>query len=111
MKYEKFEELLGEAAKFQSEYRLFARLVGMGPGIRARLKEMNYKDFRYDYLVGDDLLVEIQGSGYSHSGKGQIRDMRKNNDALKQGYRVAVFPASLVKSRPDIVVEDILEMI
>lgn len=109
MIYQKFEDALDDAGiSWIKEYRLFAEHVGPGKGLRQRLKDAGFRDFRYDYKIGT-LLIEVQGYGHSHSGKGQQRDWQKNNDAVKLGYRLLYFPAQMVKTRPDIVIEDILE--
>lgn len=109
-KYQDLEEKMMESKlDFQPEYRLFASVVGDGPGVRNRLKESGLSDFRYDYWVKPDLLVEIQGYGFSHQGRGQQRDYKKCNDAVKYGYRVIYFPAELAKKRPDLVTEEIIE--
>ena len=51
--------------------------------IREWLKSHNYNDFRLDfYLPEYRFYVEIQGSGYGHTGKGQLRDYKKHNDLL-----------------------------
>lgn len=93
------------------EHRPFAEIVGEGPGIRERLKERNWNDFRYDFSLPEDkIFIEIQGFGFGHSSaKQQQRDMKKNNDAVKLGWRVMVFPAETARKYPHVVIDDLLE--
>lgn len=95
------------------EYELFALEVGPGKGLRQRLKDAGWKNYRYDFALPDHrLLIEAQGSGYSHSHRhNQQRDYRKNNDALKLGWRVMYFPANMISRYPQVVLDDILEVI
>lgn len=95
-----------------AEYRLFADHVGAGPGLRARLKAAGWNDYRYDFALPDyKLLIESQGSGYGHSHRHQQhRDYKKNNDALKLGWRVMYFPSAMIGKYPQAVVDDILDV-
>lgn len=105
--YEDFEKLL-EPLNAKKEVRVFADHVGAGKGLRQRLKESGFKDYRFDYQV-QDILIEIQGYGFSHQGKGQQRDWQKNNDAVKLGYRVLYFPADMAKKTPHVIIDEIRE--
>ncbi len=106
--YPDLEKQLSVLTGYRKEVRIFAEMVGLGPGLRERLKSRGFSDFRYDYKV-DDLLIEIQGHGFSHRGSGQQRDWKKCNDAAMLGYRVLYFPADLARKRPDIILETVEE--
>ena len=58
--------------------------------------------WKFDYLIGEKLAVEVDGSVYSHGrhtrGKGYEADCEKLNEALILGYRVLRFSTGQVKS-------------
>lgn len=88
---------------FVTQYRLFAELVGAGKGLRARLSEKGWKDYRYDVAFPEKrVAVEINGSvwqkGGHNTGKGLIRDYDKLNQAQLLGWQVYVFTPDQVKS-------------
>lgn len=114
MRYTDFETLLDlEGLEWRPEFRLFAEHVGTGPGLRSRLEEAGLKDFRFDYVFPNhSILVEIQGSGFSHQHRlNQQRDWKKCNDAVKLGWYVMYFPAARVTKHPESVVDEILAVI
>lgn len=86
-----------------TQYRLFAELVGDGKGLRARLSDKGFKDYRYDFAwIDKRIAVEINGSiwqkGGHNTGEGLIRDYDKLNQAQLQGWQVYVFTTQQVKS-------------
>ena len=60
------------------------------------------RKWKFDYLIGEKLAVEVDGSVYSHGrhtrGKGYEADCEKLNEALILGYRVLRFSTGQVKS-------------
>ena len=58
--------------------------------------------WRWDFLVGNDLAIEIQGGTWirgGHSrGTGQRRDCGKMNAAVKAGYRPLAYTTEMVLS-------------
>ena len=58
--------------------------------------------WRFDYLIGEKLAVEVDGAVYSRgrhvTGKGFEGDCEKANEALILGYRVLRFSTGQVKS-------------
>lgn len=58
--------------------------------------------WRWDFLVGNDLAIEIQGGTWirgAHSrGTGQRRDCAKQNAAVKAGYRPLAYTTEMVLS-------------
>lgn len=58
--------------------------------------------WRFDYLIGEKLAVEVEGAVYSNGrhtrGKGYESDCEKYNEALILGYRVLRFTTGQVKS-------------
>ena len=86
------------------EYRLFAELAGPGRGLRKRLQENGWKDYRYDFAWPEQkLLAEVQGgiwlnaSGHN-TGVGLVRDYEKNNMAVVIGWRVLHFSDKEIRS-------------
>ena len=69
--------------------------------------------WRWDFLVGNDLAIEIQGGTWirgGHSrGAGQRRDCAKQNAAVKAGYRALAYTTEMVMSGEAIA--DILELL
>ena len=109
-KYKEFEILLEtEGLEFIPEHRLFAEHVGTGEGIRKKLDDANLNDFRFDYALPQQrILIEVQGSGHSHSHRSnQQRDWKKCNDAVMLGWSVVYFPAARVSKRPDVIIDEL----
>lgn len=78
---------------YEREYRFAAHHVGLGDGIKARLKEAGLKDWRFDFAWPElRLAVEAEGGGWSggrHTrGKGFAQDMRKYEAAMRLGWNV-----------------------
>lgn len=88
---------------FVTQYRLFAEMVGTGKGLRKRLKESGFKDYRFDFAWPmSKVAVEINGSiwrkGGHNTGSGLIRDYDKLNTAQMQGWNVFIFTTEQVKN-------------
>ena len=81
----RFRELYPELEVVE-EYRPFKALweeSGSYLKVRQWMKNKNFNDFRLDFFLPQyKFYVEIQGSGYGHTGKGQLRDYKKHNDLL-----------------------------
>lgn len=88
---------------FVTQYRLFAEIVGAGKGLRKRLNENGFKDYRFDFAWPmSKVAVEINGSiwrkGGHNTGAGLIRDYDKLNMAQMQGWNVFVFTTEQVRN-------------
>lgn len=59
------------------------------------------RKWRADFIVGNDLLVEVEGGSWSGgrhvSGVGYRNDCEKYNAAVLRGYRVLRFTADMVR--------------
>ena len=87
----------------EREYRLFAEAVGgPGRGVRVRLKDAGYQDWRFDFcFVSLGLCVEVQGGGWvrgkHHRPQGYENDCRKMNAAVLLGWRVMWVTPEMIK--------------
>lgn len=85
------------------EYRFAAHHVGMGKGIRSRLKEAGLSDWRMDFAWPDlKFACEVEGGawiGGRHTrGAGFSEDIRKYHKAMELGWNVYRTNGDLVKS-------------
>ena len=114
-RYDDFETLMEtEGLGFEAEYRMFAEAVGgPGEGVRERLEAEGFNDFRFDYVLPDyKIAIEVQGSGHSHGHrKNQQRDWKKCNDAARLGWTTIYFPAARVSKHPNVVIEELTEIL
>jgi very-short-patch-repair endonuclease len=90
------------------EYRFAAEHVGMGKGVRDRLRAADLKDWRFDFAWPDErLAVEVEGgqwSGGRHTrGKGFTEDILKYDRAMRLGWTVYRTEAGLIKSNEAVV--------
>jgi len=92
---------------WERDYRFAAHHVGLGLGIKARLKKAGLKDWRFDFALPEDCImaaVEIHGgewsSGRHVTGSGFSGDREKMNAALLLGWRVLEFPGKILKQDP-----------
>jgi len=66
---------------YEREYRFAAHHVGLGKGIRQRLKDADMQDWRYDFFFPDSkLAVEINGGNW-------VQGRHTRADALQSEYR------------------------
>lgn len=83
-------------------------LEGRGLRLRSQVGMVRYSmhrngdghRYRADFLVDEDLVVEIDGSTYHSSEEAVARDERKDADMLADGYSVLRIPASIVFKTP-----------
>lgn len=85
----------------EREYRFAARHVGLGPGVRRRLREAGLKDWRFDFAwQGRMLVAAVEGGtwvGGRHTrGTGFEGDCEKHNEAILLGWAVLRFTANMV---------------
>lgn len=105
----------------EREARFGAMIAGgEGKGVRERLRALNLKDWRFDFLWRDArVAVEIEGgthSGGRHvTGTGYAEDCRKYNAAALAGFMVLRFTSEMlrggIKSEAAITLDDARAMI
>lgn len=86
----------------EREYRFAAHVVGLGPGIRKRLREAGLKDWRLDFAWPPEMLaVEVQGGTWSQGkhtrGQGYEDDREKINAAQLLGWTVLEFTTGMIR--------------
>lgn len=78
-------------------------MVGLGRGIRQRLRDAGLKDWRFDFawLAPYRLMIDIQGgtfTGKGHAGgKGYRNDCEKLNAAVLAGWHVLLYTTEMVE--------------
>ena len=77
----------------ETEFRFCALHVGIGNGVRQRLKDSGLSDWRFDFAWPDCMLaVEIEGGGWTNGrhtrGKGFEEDLQKYHHAMMLGWTV-----------------------
>jgi len=87
----------------EREYRFAARAVGLGKGVRERLKVANLQDWRFDFAWPNiRLAAEIEGGTWSKGrhvrGVGFENDCRKYNAAALMGWAVLRFTGGMIES-------------
>jgi len=101
-----------EDIAYEREYRFAAEHVGIGAGIRQRLKDAGMKDWLADFrIIGVPLLVEVEGIthygrnrngtmklGRHQTGAGIEGDLLKYEAAMRIGYTVYRCSQHMVKS-------------
>jgi len=91
-------------AKSKPEMVLAADLKKAGISFEREVLAIPGRMFRFDFYLGYDLLIEVQGGLYlgwkgGHSSpKGILRDMEKANLACFHGYRLLCFDSDAVYS-------------
>lgn len=91
---------------YQQEFRFAAEHVGLGDGIRSRLKRAGLKDWRFDFLIDSSkLAVEVEGivwgegkKGRHQTGSGFEGDLHKYAAAMELGFTVYRCSGRMVKS-------------
>ena len=89
------------------EYRFGANYVGLGPGVKQRLKDAWARDCRFDFAFPEQMVaVEIHGgewNGGRHvNPQGFINDRKKMNQAVRMGWKVLEFTGTMLKKEPDL---------
>ena len=92
---------------YTREYRFGANHVGLGPGVKQRLKDAWARDYRFDFCFHDQLVaVEVHGgewSGGRHVNPlGFMNDRRKMNQAIRMGWKVLEFTGTMLKDEPEL---------
>lgn len=107
--------LAPDASAPVEEYRFAAAHVGLGPGIRKRLKAAGLQDWRFDFcwFVPNKVAVECDGGIYTRGrhtrGKGFEGDIRKINAAQRLGWTVYRVTAGMLRDDPAGFVEMVRE--
>ncbi len=88
-----------------SQYRFAAHHVGLGPGIRKRLKAAKLQDWKFDFAwIDNKVAVEMEGgtwSGGAHvRGTGYDKDCKKYNAAQMLGWLVLRFTGTIMDPDP-----------
>ncbi|WP_371734692.1 endonuclease domain-containing protein [Aliiroseovarius sp. xm-v-208] len=105
-----------EEAFLDEMIRTFELKTGLGalvgPNLRLRnqvpvgqLKQNGTREFRADFLVDEDLVVEIDGAEYHTSLEARANDQRRDEIILKAGYSILRIPAKVVLRHPDVASE------
>jgi len=92
-----------KAPPFEHEFRFSANHVGLGKGIKSRLKDAGLKDWRFDFAWPEiKLAVEVEGgifvNGRHSRGAGFEGDCIKYGEAMKLGWNVYRCTGGMIKS-------------
>jgi very-short-patch-repair endonuclease len=63
------------------------------------------KPYRVDFLIGKDLVVEIDGPEH-----GEKRDDRRDNFIQSQGYRILRLPIYILSQNPEMIIKEIKKL-
>lgn len=100
------------AAEYAPWTEMYKELFGTSTGIQKWLKSRNLSNYRLDISFPDDkIYVEVQGHGFGHSGKNATRDMHKHNQLVLAGWRGLYYLATEVNSHPEIICEEINQLV
>ena len=100
------------AIMYEREYRFAAHHVGIGSGVRERLKAAGLRDWRFDFAFpAQKVACEINGGIYNKGRhvrtKGYMDDCEKLRDAAKLGWRVLTFPGPVLEKDPTRCIQDL----
>lgn len=91
-------------ARAESPPETLARLALVEAGHRVRIQEYFEHVGRVDILVGDGVVVEVDGSSYHADPVAFVRDRQRDRALTRLGFRVLRFAASEVLADPHVVV-------
>ncbi len=96
-------QLLARDIHGVAQHRFCAIHVGIGSGLRQRLKAAGLKDWRFDFAWPDiKLAVEVEGgawvNGGHNRGGGFTEDLKKYHHAATMGWMVYRCDAELIRS-------------
>lgn len=87
----------------EREHRFAALHVGLGKGIRERLRASNLRDWRFDFAWPDiKFAAEVEGGGWvggrHNRGRGFTDDLQKYDAAIRLGWQIYRCDGNLIKS-------------
>lgn len=101
---------LGEGVELRSEYRFAADVVGLGDGIRQRLRDAGLQDWRFDFChMASRVAIELEGGTWKATEESKSRhttgggfegDCRKYNAAHDWGWIVLRFTTTMISNDP-----------
>lgn len=99
-------------AEYAPWKEIYEGLFGSSSGIQKWLKSKNLSNYRLDIAFPEDrIYIEVQGQGFGHSGKNATRDMHKHNQLVLAGWKGLYYLATEVKSHPEIICEEISQLL
>lgn len=109
--------LRASGIEFVREYRFGAEAVGLGPGLRQRLKDAGLQDWRADFALPEfKLMIEVEGGAWMAksrhtSGAGFSSDLAKYDAAMRMGWNVyRVSPEMVKKGRAIDTIKQLVEL-
>ena len=99
-----------------AEYRFAARYVGLGPGVRKRIKDAGLQDWRFDFAFPWMMVaLELDGGTWTKGrhtrGAGYRGDCEKLNAATSLGWRCYRVTTDMLRDDPAGVVAMVREAI
>lgn len=87
----------------EREFRFVAHEVGLGRGIKQRIKDAGLRDWRFDFAwPGRRFAVEVEGgihvNGRHNRGAGFEMDLRKYHSAMNLGWTVYRCGSHLIRT-------------
>jgi len=89
----------------KEEYHFAAEQVGLGPGLRARLRAAGLRDWRFDFAwPKEKVAVECEGGVFSRGrhtrGRGYAADCEKYNAAAALGWALIRATGEMLVGNP-----------